>query len=237
MFEFAPDTGEVLRVIDVYSGLEDPGRPIPPESTAIHGITDEMVAGKRIDDGRVAAVLAGVSIVIAHNASFDRPFLERRLPAFARLPWACSMSQIDWKAEGFGSVGLEFLAYRSGFFYDAHRSEMDCRALLEVINRPLPGSGNRPLGILQAPLSQTDWRVYAVGAAFETKDLLKARGYRWDAGQKLWHQTLPESEMPAEIEWLKAEVYKRPRVTLDFEGLDALVRFSGRPGKRGRKEV
>lgn len=230
VFEYVPVTGEVVRVIGTYSGLEDPGFPIPPETTEIHGITDAMVVGKRIDDAKVNELLANVAIVIAHNA-IDRPFLERRLPVFAGLPWACSMTQIDWKAEGFGSVGLEFLAYRSGFFFDAHRSEIDCRALLEIIHRPLPSSGLHPLAVLHEKLNKPDWRVYATGAAFETKDLLKARGYRWDAAQKLWHQTLSEDEMRAEINWLKEAVYRRDKVNLDFEFFDALTRFSERSGK------
>ena len=29
--------------------MEDPGRPIPPETTAVHHITDEMVRGKRMN--------------------------------------------------------------------------------------------------------------------------------------------------------------------------------------------
>jgi DNA polymerase-3 subunit epsilon len=236
-FEYLPETGEVLRVTDTYSALEDPGRPIPPDSTAVHGITDAMVAGQRIDDARVAAILKGVSIVIAHNAEFDRPFLERRLPVFATLPWACSMTQIDWSAEGMGARSLEYIAYRSGFFFDAHRAEIDCRAVLEVIRQPLPVSGVRPLQRLHESLSEPDWRVYATGAAFETKDLLKARGYRWDATQKLWHTTLPEGEMRAEINWLKESVYKRAKVTLELESFDAATRFSGRTGKRRKAEV
>ena len=88
-FEYDRVSGEVGRVLDVYDGLEDPGRPIPPESTAIHHITDAMVAGKRFDERAIERVLDGVGVVIAHSAGFDRPFVERRLPGFVALPWAC----------------------------------------------------------------------------------------------------------------------------------------------------
>ncbi len=44
-FEYSRATGEVGRVLGAYDGLEDPGMPIPPEATAVHGITDEMVRG------------------------------------------------------------------------------------------------------------------------------------------------------------------------------------------------
>jgi DNA polymerase III subunit epsilon len=76
------------------SALEDPGRPIPPESTAIHGITDDMVKGQRFDDAAVASLLDGVALVIAHNATFDRPFLEARFPLFEHLHWGCSIRDI-----------------------------------------------------------------------------------------------------------------------------------------------
>jgi len=39
-----------------------------------------MVAGQRIDDRAVNDLLDGVVVVIAHNADFDRRFLEKRLP-------------------------------------------------------------------------------------------------------------------------------------------------------------
>jgi len=76
VFEYAAETGQVGPVVGCLSALEDPGRPIPPESTAIHGITDDMVKGQRFDDAAVASLLDGVALVIAHNATFDRPFLE-----------------------------------------------------------------------------------------------------------------------------------------------------------------
>jgi len=37
-----------------------------------------MVAGHRIDDGAVNDLLGRVVLVIAHNADFDRRFLEKR---------------------------------------------------------------------------------------------------------------------------------------------------------------
>ena len=46
LFEFDPETGVVYNVLGTIDQLEDPGFPIPPEATAVHGITDEMVSGK-----------------------------------------------------------------------------------------------------------------------------------------------------------------------------------------------
>ncbi|MGD9878542.1 MAG: 3'-5' exonuclease [Reyranella sp.] len=135
------DSGAVGPVVGSYSAFEDPGRDIPVSSTAIHHITDEMVAGQRIDDAAVASLLDGVTITVAHNAGFDRRFLERRLSVFEDLPWASSFYEVPWAEHDLSSAKLEYLAYRAGFFYEGHRAENDCRALLEVLRQPLGTTG------------------------------------------------------------------------------------------------
>ncbi len=116
LFEYDRQNGRIYKVLGSWEWFEDPGFSIPPEITNITGITDEMVAGQSIDDAMVKDLLGRAVLVIAHNASFDRRFLERRLPAFATKHWACSHSDIDWKAEDVRSSALEFIAYALGFF-------------------------------------------------------------------------------------------------------------------------
>jgi DNA polymerase-3 subunit epsilon len=80
--------------------LREPGKPVPREITALTGIDDAMVAGQTLDPAEVASFAAPAALMIAHNASFDRRFLERFSDTFSIKPWACSMSQIDWADEG-----------------------------------------------------------------------------------------------------------------------------------------
>jgi DNA polymerase-3 subunit epsilon len=115
----------------------------------LYRITDRRVASHRIDDRAVNDLLGRVVLVIAHNASFDRRFLERRLPVFATKHWACSRFDIDWKAEGIRSSALEFVAYSLGFFHDGHRAVSDCRATLHALAKARgyawnPGEFGRP---------------------------------------------------------------------------------------------
>lgn len=225
-------TGLPLQVQEVFDELEDPGRPIPAEATRVTGITDAMVAGKRLNEARVAELMAGVDLVIAHNARFDRGFMENRLPAFAYLPWACSVSEIDWQAQGRGSAKLEFLAHELGFFYDAHRAEMDCHALLAVLAAPLPNTGETGLARLLAAAQATSYRVQATGSPFSSKDALRSRGYRWDAERKVWHtQVGNPAALEAECEWLKKDVYGGRSARIDIERQTALERFSSRAGE------
>jgi len=225
-------TGQIVQIVDHYSSLDDPGRPIPTSSTDIHGITDEMVKNQKIDEARVQALCTDVQLVIAHNASFDRPFLERRLPIFKTLAFGCSHLQIPWSDEGFSGSKLEYLVSQCGFFYDAHRSEIDCRALVAVLAKPLPRSGRFPIGVLLSEAGQGKTRVFATRAPFDSKDLLKARGYRWDSQQKVWHTIIPSNDFKNEAQWLKQEVYAGRSVEINLELLDSKVQFSHRSGVR-----
>lgn len=65
-----------MDVTGVYGGLQQPGKPIPPEITKLTSITDEMVSGQMIDMQAVHDLVAPADLIIAHNAGFDRPFCE-----------------------------------------------------------------------------------------------------------------------------------------------------------------
>jgi DNA polymerase-3 subunit epsilon len=235
VFEYCHATGAVGRVLGSYGGLEDPGVPIPPSSTAIHGITDAMVAGKKIDDVAVAKLLDGVAVVIAHNAGFDRKLLEPRLPLFASLPWACSWQEVPWSDAGIESSKLEYIAYRYGFFYEGHRAEIDCLALLEVLRRPFGASGGTALKVLLDSARAPSFRLWANTSPFESKDVLKKRGYRWDAAKRCWSSELgSREEVAAELAWLKENVFAGKPVALDLDEFDAKTRYSVRDGKRER---
>ncbi len=238
-------TGLPVGQVVVYDGLEDPGRPLPAAITQITGISDDMVKGQRLDEARIAELCQGVDLVIAHNAAFDRPFVEARLPEFARLPWACSFAELDWKARGQGSARLESLALACGWFYSAHRAETDCHALLAVLARPLATLGTLAtdtrlvepphlatgLAVLLASAGRVHHRLQATGAPFEAKDLLKSRGYRWDAPQRVWGITLrSDSELAAELRWLADAVYGGQATRVRTQAVDARQRYSSRAG-------
>lgn len=231
-------TGLPVGAVTVYDGLEDPGVPISPEIEEITGISSEMVQGQRLDEAKIAALLAEADLVIAHNAGFDRPFCEARLPVFSKLPWGCSFAEIDWKKEGHGSAKLEYLAMEKGWFYEAHRAEVDCHALLAVLGAPLPASGGTGLGKILAASASCVYRLQANQAPFEAKDILKARAYRWNAEQRVWHTRLAdESQLEAELVWLKSAVYGGRTARIQVEKMDALVKYSSRQGELLNRQI
>lgn len=229
-FEFSRE-GKIFRILEIFDEYEDPGIPIPAHITALTGITDEMVNGKHIDDGAVKAFVDEASIIIAHNAGFDRKFMEKRFPVFEEKSWGCSQREVPWGEEGIESSKLEYIAYRSGFFFEGHRADIDCRAGIEILSCPLPKSESLPLALLLENARETSYVIWAIGSPFESKDRLKERGYRWNPGEdgrpKSWYKEVDEHDREIELRFLKDEIYQRavePRV----DKLTAFQRYSAR---------
>ncbi|WP_054144628.1 3'-5' exonuclease [Bosea sp. AAP35] len=69
-----------------FATLVDPGVRVPFEITQITGITTKMLAGAPPSEVAMAGLAAfiGPSAIVAHNAGFDRRFLEYEAGAFLR---------------------------------------------------------------------------------------------------------------------------------------------------------
>lgn len=229
-FTYSPD-GRIFEIRQTFQRFQEPSRPISAEITRITGITNDMVAGHKIDVAEVAAFAGPAAIVIAHNAGFDRRFAERLSDVFTTKPWACSMSEIDWAAEGFEGTKLHYLAAGAGFFYDRHRAEHDCRAVIELLASCLPVSNRTALAILLDRARQPTWRIWAENSPYDLKDALKARGYRWNGdgnpNPRAWYIDVDDAQREAEISFLRKEIYLRD-VELLVHRMDAYNRFSGR---------
>jgi len=189
-----------------------------------------MVAGQKINDEKLNAMASEAALIVCHNASFDRKFLEQRFPIFEKKAFACSMLQIDWVAEGLGSTKLEYILYKLGFHYEGHRAINDCYALLEALQCKLPESGSRALLAMIIKARQKDVDVGALRSPFETKDILKARKYSWTESSiaKYWHKAIAATNLDAEVAWLREHVYNNRRFSLQVTEVDAMTRFSER---------
>lgn len=230
-FDYEAATGRILSVQkkEAFEGLREPTLAIPEEVTILTGITAEMVAGKQIDGEVVRTLVSEADLVIAHNARFDRPMVEKLWPCFAEKPWACTLDGVDWLREGFGAGKLDYLGMQFGWFYDGHTALADCEACLALLVQTLPTSDTSVMAtVLQAARAQ-QWLVCAVAAPFDQKDRLKKRGYRWRpdsfANGKVWWKIV--SDQNAEMEWLGSEVYGR-KPNLPVQPVTALTRYSER---------
>lgn len=229
-FEYLAD-GRIVGIKDAFSSLNEPTGTIPLEVTALTGITDEMVAGHRIDETAVSSFVDEAVIVIAHNASFDRKFAERYWPIFQRKAWGCSATEVEWRKHGFEGSRLGYLLNGTGYFHQAHRAVDDCHALLEILAFELPNASSPALAVLLEQARKKTIRVWAEQSSFDLKDILKRRGYRWSDGSdgrpRSWYVDVDESKFREEIAFLKTEIYLRdvePRSQI----LTAFDRFSVR---------
>lgn len=223
--------GRIFSIGEAFHQLQEPKEPIAPEITAITGITGDMVSGHTLDSHAVEAFMENADLIVAHNASFDRRFLENFSPAFEMKPWACSIQQVDWRSEGFEGTRLGYLVASAGYFYDRHRAQNDCHAAIELLAKPLPLCGDPAFKQLLENARKATWRIWATYAPFDLKDTLRERGYKWNAGSngslKAWFIDVAEDQRQAELAFLQNEIYHR-EIDLPMRRIDAYNRFSSR---------
>ena len=137
LFAFDAKSGSISGIVEEYLGMREPTRPIPRTATAVHGITDDMVRGKQLNLHKVYSILRRADFVIAHNAPFDRAFLERLFRNSMGKTWLCSMTRIPWLAKGLSSVRLDYLCEAFDIEHDQrHRALSDARATLMLLAQP-----------------------------------------------------------------------------------------------------
>lgn len=138
-----------LTVQYTYQGFREPDCDIDPEAEAVHGISFDVVRGKKLKDKVVRRMLKKASFVIAHNAAFDRRFVERLYPQTGKMRWFCSMNGVDWRSKGFESKGLQQLLSAHGIAANQkHRALDDVLAALELLAHVDPLSGHMYLAEL-----------------------------------------------------------------------------------------
>lgn len=202
------DDGVITDVDRSYEWREDPGEPLDEDIKALTRLTDADLAGREIDEDEATRLIRSASFVVAHNSSFDRSWIEKRLPDAAGLAWCCSMRQVDWRSRGFDGRVLGYLLLQNGFYHCGHRASADVDALIQML-RHRDADGRTALSEMVATGAKPTWIVRARGAHFDRKDDLRARGYRWDAaeGRKCWWREVPDGDRLGEEFWLAANVY------------------------------
>lgn len=212
---YCDNMGRIARVLEPIHMFNDPGVKIPAEITKVTGLTDADVQGHYADPKKLDIILSRVKLVVAHNARFDFRVL-RTHGCKAVVPWLCTVKDVDWSAVGIGSAKLDYIAFRLGFFYEAHRSAADTAALVQILSSEMP-DGFTVLRHAFSGLSPT-LRIKAVGAPFADKDKLKANGYYWV--DKVWTKEVT-ANLEEEKRWINQEIGGDPV----FQKLDASNRF------------
>jgi DNA polymerase-3 subunit epsilon len=207
----------VVKSVDLFN---EPRNSISEKITGLTGLRDEDVKGHSIDWNEVASDLEDINLVVAHNSGFDRKFVEKYCDSFKNVPWACSLSQVDWEnIAGVNARNQEFLAFKfGGFFYDAHRATDDVQALAYLLSIEYE-SGKTVFSNLIESFNKKHYLIKAVGAVFAFRDELREKGYSWNANEKVWQKLVSEPADKEEILWLMGAGVNNP-VVKEVSNLD-----------------
>lgn len=146
LMRVAPDRARTTRVQRL-----DPGRPIPPDATAVHGIRDEDVRGAPTF-GQVApdliAFLGDADLAGFNVRRFDVPLLDREFRD-CRLDWGLNqrlvldaMAVFHRKEPRDLSAAVRFYLARE--HQDAHSAESDLLAAADVLDAQLARYSDLP---------------------------------------------------------------------------------------------
>ena len=213
MMVWLSQDGEVLGHFGPLSWLEDPGVPISPEITMVTGLAAQHLVGHKIPDPSVEGMLSRADLLVAHNAKFEIAWLEKRYPNLCGKAWACSMADIDWLKAGCDGRAQQHLLSQHGWFANAHRAGDDVWSLFILLKENRRGWERKSRTHFQRVLeaaNRVTTLVQAKGAPYRKKDLLRARGYRWNASESVWQKELEHADIAHEQAWFFREGLPSP---------------------------
>ena len=210
LVKFEAPTGKILSIDQTYESFNDPEEDISTEITQLTGITIEMVEGHSIDWGKVDSIFEDSDIIVAHNAEFDRAFVDRHSSVSQSKIWACSIIDIDWLNRGFTSPKQELLCHWHGFYFDAHRAMNDVDALIHLMTHESYGD-DRPLIELIDNAKKPVYVIFADNFKYDPvkKDIIKTNKYRWNPDDRIWYKRVNFDELDSEKDWLTATIYNQ----------------------------
>jgi len=181
-------------VIETWSSLVEQSDAGP---TDIHGITTDQLKALGIPEGMAYPKWYGwageADAILAHNAPFDRAFLEMAHVAHCDLEphsgWIDSLD-IEWPRRS-SSRSLVQLALAHGLgVSDAHRALSDCLLLARLLTRSAELGADLPAMVARAALPRY---TYQALVSYDDRGLAKDAGFRWDSERRQWlRRLLPE---------------------------------------------
>lgn len=91
--------------------------------------------------------------------------------------------------------------------------------------------GATPFGLIMESAPVVTARIWATGAPYGRKSILRQRGYRWSdgsCGPRAWVRELPDAIAGSEVQFLRTHVYEDETATPLVRRIGSLDRFSVR---------
>ncbi len=141
------------------------------------------------------AMLRQADALVAHNAVFDRQWLDGWLITRGHdntvamgKPWICTCEGITWE-DVRPNPSLQALALAHGVpIWAAHRALTDCIYLAAILERAAALEQNLVEGLLPR-------RLVAADLPFARKNEAKEAGFRWLPERKLWVRKLTDAQI------------------------------------------
>jgi len=190
----------------IFHVLVNPERDIPEESTRIHGITSDKLAGaplfSEIADDFIAFI--GDAPLVIHNAEFDLKFLNAELERVTKpvLPVSRGIDTIEIAKRRFPGArySLDELCRRFNIDLSAratHSAKVDTELLAQVYLELIGGR--------QADLKLAPWESHEVQAAPGEVSAARQRGKtlppRLSAAERKSHESFISSELKGDVLW------------------------------------
>ena len=167
-----------------------------------------MIKGHTIDISRVESILSASDIIVAHNAQFDRGFVDKISSISKNKIWACTFRDIDWLERGFPNSKQELLCYWHGFYFESHRAMNDVDALIHLVTHSTYKS-DRPLKELIENAGKPLYLIKAINFPYneQKKNIIKGNGYTWNMDEKVWTKRVAFDNLEEERNWLTGIIY------------------------------
>ncbi|MCL2871238.1 MAG: exonuclease domain-containing protein [Coriobacteriia bacterium] len=209
-------------IIDEYNTYVNPGKPISREITELTNISDADVADAPFIDEVAAEIreFIGESDILAHNAAFDKSFIESalRLAGCDPLPgqWLDSLVFLRCGLPLLRSFKLEDLmrAYCPEEYAKAHRAIADVRGLCHLWRVALVGLSSLDSSVLRAlpgllkDMPEHAWITQVAELYAEGKTPLRLKTLRQQKIKESTSEDLLDARVKGGISSVPAEVTK-----------------------------
>jgi DNA polymerase III subunit epsilon len=146
-----------------------------------HGCAEEHVWSS------LTGMILASNCVLAHNAQFDKGFIEPRLTLEEERPWLCSIRDFEWPTRS-DSKKLTELALAHGVaILSAHRALTDVDILVRLLQR-VKEQGH-DLGAMFKH-AMTPKPLLAALVSYDDREKAKAANFNWNAPQKRWERRM-----------------------------------------------
>lgn len=168
------------------------------EAIHINGIPPEMLAEAYEPDlvwRAVRWIITPASVVLAHNAEFDRQFCPDDLDKI----WVDSENDIKWPGRARGGSLVQLALSLGVGVVSAHRAMADVDTLSRILTR-LAEKGHNLEALIRYGMRPKQKLIAIV--PYEERQKAKDCGFRWDDPGRVWWRVMPledAAELPFKV--------------------------------------